>query len=51
MVQIEAIRGEGIQSLRQIAEALNRRGITTSRGGRWSAAQVKVVIDRSSMAA
>lgn len=43
--QIEAITraGEG-SSLRQIAAALNDRGITAPRGGRWHAAQVKAVL-------
>jgi DNA invertase Pin-like site-specific DNA recombinase len=42
---IEAIRAEGNDSLRQIATALNDRGITTARGGQWSAVQVKRVLD------
>jgi len=37
---IEAIKAEGNTSLRQIAAALNERGITTARGGAWSATQV-----------
>jgi Recombinase len=32
--------------LRQIAASLNQRGIPTSRGGPWSAVQVKRVLDR-----
>ncbi|HVJ07431.1 MAG TPA: recombinase family protein [Acidisarcina sp.] len=38
---VEAIKAEGGVSLRQIADGLNRRGITTARGGQWSAVQVK----------
>ena len=36
----------GAATLRDIAEALNSRGITTARGGRWYATTVKNVIDR-----
>jgi DNA invertase Pin-like site-specific DNA recombinase len=47
--QIDAIRGtEGAKSLRQIAKALNGRGITAPRGGRWHAAQIKAVLARVS---
>lgn len=41
---IEALRADGAASLRQIAAALNERGITTSRGGEWSAVQVQRVL-------
>lgn len=41
---VEAIRAEGATSLRQIAEGLNKRGITSARGGTWSAAQVARVL-------
>ncbi len=34
-------------SLRQIAAFLNERGITTPRGGQWSAVQVQRVMDRA----
>jgi DNA invertase Pin-like site-specific DNA recombinase len=37
---IEAIRAEGKTSLRQIATALNERGITTTRGAAWTSVQV-----------
>jgi DNA invertase Pin-like site-specific DNA recombinase len=44
--QIEAISTGGeAKTLRQIAAALNDRGITAPRGGRWHAAQVKSVLD------
>ena len=38
---VRAIRAAGAVSLRQIADGLNRRGITTARGGQWSAVQVQ----------
>lgn len=44
---IEAIKADGACSLRDIAAELNRRGITTARGGEWSAVQVKRVMDRA----
>jgi DNA invertase Pin-like site-specific DNA recombinase len=42
---------EGALSLRQIAAVLNERGLTTPRGGQWSAVQVKRVIERSPLPA
>ena len=46
--QIDAIVAAGQGStLRQIAYALNERGITAPRGGSWHAAQVKAVLQRS----
>jgi hypothetical protein len=38
---IETIKAAGATSLRQIAAALNLRGITTPRGGQFSAVQVQ----------
>ena len=43
---IGAIRNEGATSLRQIAVALNDRGIPSARGGTWSAAQVQRALAR-----
>lgn len=44
--QIDAISaGDERMSLRQIAAALNDRGITAPRGGRWHASQVKAVLE------
>ncbi len=43
--QIEALRVQGNSSLRQLATALTEKGITAPRGGSWSAAQVKRVLD------
>ena len=37
----------GQTSLREIAVALNERGLTTPRGGQWSATQVKRVMDQA----
>ncbi len=44
--QIEDIRTSGCTSLRQIAGALNGRGIVAPRGGEWRAAQVKTLLER-----
>jgi DNA invertase Pin-like site-specific DNA recombinase len=45
--QIEAVREGGAVSLRQIAAALNARGVTAPRGGPWAAAQVREVMHRA----
>lgn len=37
---LEAIKAEGNTSLRQIAAALNERGIATARGKQWTSVQV-----------
>jgi DNA invertase Pin-like site-specific DNA recombinase len=37
---IAVMRSEGANTLREIAEELNRGGVATVRGGKWSAAQV-----------
>jgi DNA invertase Pin-like site-specific DNA recombinase len=44
--QIEEIRRSGNTSLRQIAGALNARGIVAPRGGEWSATQVRSLVQR-----
>jgi DNA invertase Pin-like site-specific DNA recombinase len=44
--QIEDIRTSGCTSLRQIAGALNERGIVAPRGGDWSAPQVRTLLQR-----
>jgi DNA invertase Pin-like site-specific DNA recombinase len=41
---IDVIKAEGAVSLRQIADALNRRGVSAPRGGEWSAVQVSRVV-------
>jgi len=40
----DEIKGTGATSLRQIAEQLNKRGVTARRGGQWSATQVSRMI-------
>jgi len=37
----------GATTLRQIAEALNARGVTTARGGQWHAMSVRNVLERA----
>jgi hypothetical protein len=37
----------GASTLRQIAEALNARGIPTARGGRWYAHSVANILERA----
>jgi DNA invertase Pin-like site-specific DNA recombinase len=44
---IRQLRSEGSHSLRAIAAALNSKGITASRGGDWSAAQVRSLLKRT----
>jgi DNA invertase Pin-like site-specific DNA recombinase len=44
---IREIRRTGATSLHQIAEALNARGITTPRGGKWYAKSVSNVLARA----
>lgn len=43
---IEDIRKSGAATLRQIAEALNARGIATARGGKWYPMTVRNVLAR-----
>ena len=45
---IAEIQGKGITTLRSIAAELNHREIDASRGGQWSAVQVKRVLDSRS---
>jgi len=44
---VREIRKAGATSLRQIADALNARGITTPRGGQWYASSVRNVLERA----
>lgn len=46
MSVIEEVRAAGVFSLRQIAAALNERGIPAARGGQWSGVQVARVLER-----
>lgn len=43
---IQELQAGGAESLRAIAEGLNEAGIPTARGGKWSAVQVRRVMDR-----
>lgn len=43
---IMAVKRAGANTLREIAEALNARGVRTARGGAWHATTVKNVMDR-----
>ncbi len=45
-VSIDNAKRNGATSLREIATSLKSNGITTPRGGPWSAAQVKRILDR-----
>ncbi len=45
---IRDIQASGVKSLRQIAAALNGRGIATARGGTWTAVQVTDILRRTS---
>lgn len=44
---IRKAQSEGAASLRQIADALNVKGVTTATGGRWYAQQVANILRRS----
>lgn len=44
---IEDIRRSGARTLRQIADALNSRGVPTPRGGQWHAMSVRNVLARA----
>jgi len=44
---IREAQAAGAKSLRQIAAALNARGIATARGGKWEAATVRNILRRS----
>ena len=44
---IRELRRAGATSLHQIANALNARGITTPRGGRWYASSVRNALERA----
>ncbi len=46
LVSITEAQAEGVLSLRGLAAALNAKGITAPRGGPWSAAQIKRILDR-----
>jgi DNA invertase Pin-like site-specific DNA recombinase len=43
---VEALRAEGVTSVRKVSEALNERGILTARGKSWHPTSVKRLLDR-----
>jgi hypothetical protein len=43
---VDAIRGNGIETLAGIARALNERGVLTARGGTWDATRVRNLLAR-----
>ena len=45
---IDALRASGRTSLRDLADALNARGIPTARGGRWHVSTVRNLLMRQS---
>jgi hypothetical protein len=47
VVSVGHAKSTGAVSLRELAAALNAKGVTTPRGGEWSAAQIKRAIERS----
>jgi DNA invertase Pin-like site-specific DNA recombinase len=47
MPAIKEAQASGAKSLRQIAAALNGRGIATARGGKWEAATVRNILRRA----
>jgi DNA invertase Pin-like site-specific DNA recombinase len=48
---ISAIRASGIETLSGIADALNARGLSSPRGGRWYASSVRSLVQRYCTAA
>jgi DNA invertase Pin-like site-specific DNA recombinase len=46
---IREIQRTGVSTLRDLADALNARGIPTSRGGRWYATSVRNVLSRATL--
>jgi hypothetical protein len=47
LLVIREVRRAGATTLREIADALNARGISTPRGGQWYAASVRNVLARA----
>jgi len=48
MPAIREAQAAGAKTLREIAAALNGRGITTARGGKWDATTVHNILKRAS---
>ena len=51
MLIIRAIQNDGVKSLWTIADALNARGISGARGGKWYATTVRNFLERNKAAA
>ena len=49
--EVNAVRADGATSLRQIAAGLNARGVGARRGGQWTAAQVRQLLQQQERAA
>lgn len=49
VVEVDAVRANGATSLRQIAAGLNVRGVAARRGGQWTAAQVRQLLQQQSI--
>lgn len=47
MPAIEAVKAAGAESLGEIADALNRRGVTSATGGKWHPTSVQRVLRRA----
>jgi hypothetical protein len=47
MPAIREAQSSGAQTLREIAAALNGRGIATARGGKWEATTVRNILRRA----
>lgn len=43
---VREIQGSGLTTLREIAGALNARGIRTARGGAWHSSTVRNLLNR-----
>jgi len=44
---VRQLQASGLKTLRDLADALNTRGVRTARGGAWTAMTVKRVLDRA----
>jgi Recombinase len=42
---IEDLKAKGVTSLRALADELNSAGLTSARGGRWTATQVMRILN------
>ncbi|WP_170958981.1 recombinase family protein [Magnetospirillum sp. 15-1] len=44
--EVRAVQADGFQSLRSMAQELNRRAVPTANGGQWHALTVRRVLER-----